>query len=121
MSFSINGERFPPNDFAIALLSIIHEKKYNYPNLQDAIEMKSEDLDKYLGTYSSPDFPLKLTIFKEGNIRKGQGTGQPAFQLECDEINKFKFELAMLKLDFKTGENKTILTQGGNEIEIKKE
>ncbi len=121
VSFSINGERFPHNDFAIVLLSIIYEKKYNYPNFQDAIEMKSENLDKYLGTYSSPDFPLKLTIFKEGNILKGQGTGQPAFQLECYEINKFKFEPAMLKLDFKTEENKMILTQGGMKVEMKKE
>ena len=62
-----------------------------------------------------------MTIFKEGNILKGQGTGQPAFQLECYEINKFKFEPAMLKLDFKTEENKMILTQGGNKIEMKKE
>ena len=121
ISFSINGERFPHNDFAIGLLSIIYNKKYDYPNFKDAIELKSEDLDKYLGIYSSPDFPLKLTIFKEGNLLKAQGTGQPAFQLECYEINKFKFEAAMLKLDFKTEENKMILTQGGKDVEMKKE
>ena len=121
ISFSINGERFPHNDFAIGLLSIIYNKKYDYPNFKEAIELKSEDLDKYLGIYSSPDFPLKLTITKDGNILKAQGTGQPAFPLECYEINKFKFEQIMLKLEFKTEENTMILNQGGMKVEMKKE
>ena len=121
ISFSINGERFPHNDFAIGLLSIIYNKKYEYPNFKDAIELKSEDLDKYLGLYSSPDFPLKLTISKEGNILKAQGTGQPAFPLECYELNKFKFDQIKLKLEFKTDENRMILNQGGMKVEMKKE
>lgn len=121
ISFSINGERFPHNDFAIGLLSIIYNKKYEYPSFKDAIELKSEDLDKYLGLYSSPDFPLKLTISKEGNILKAQGTGQPEFPLECYELNKFRFEQIKLTLEFKTDENIMILNQGGMKVEMKKE
>lgn len=119
-SFAFNGERFPHNDFAIGILSIIYGKEYNFPEF-NTITLKSEDLDRFLGTYSSPDFPLKLTITKDGNTLKGQGTGQPAFPLECYETNKFKFDQAQLKLDFIPEENKMILKQRGTIVEMKKE
>lgn len=121
ISFSINGQRLPHNDFAIGLLSIIYQKNYDFPDFKEPISLKSEDLDKYLGTYSSPDFPLKLTILKEGNILKAQGTGQPSFDLECYEINKFKFDPIKLKLEFIPAENKMLLNQGGQKVEMKKE
>lgn len=119
-SFAFNGERFPHNDFAIGILSIIYGKDYNFPEF-NTITLKSEDLDKFLGTFSSPDFPLKLTITKDGNTLKGQGTGQPSFPLECYETNKFKFDQARLKLDFITEEGKVIMNQGGMKVEMKKE
>lgn len=119
-SFAFNGERFPHNDFAIGVLSIVYGKDYDFPNF-NTITLKSEDLDKFLGIYSSPDFPLKLTISKDGNTLKGQGTGQPAFSLECYETNRFKFDQAKLKLEFIPEESKMILNQGGMKIEMKKE
>ncbi len=119
-SFAFNGERFPHNDFAIGILSIVYKKDYNFPDF-NTITLKSEDLDKFLGTYASPDFPLKLTITKDGNTIKGQGTGQPAFPLECYETNKFKFDQARLKLEFIPDESKMILNQGGMKVEMKKE
>jgi len=121
ISYSINGERFPHNDFAIGLLSIIYNRDYKYPDFKESILLNSEDLDKYLGVYSTESFPLKLTISKDGNILKAQGTGQPSFPLECYENNKFKFDQAQLKLEFITSENKLIINQGGNVIEMKKE
>src|SRR5690606_37927182 len=120
LAFAINGERFPHNDFAIGILSIIYGKDYEFPSF-NTITLKSEDLDKFLGTYSSPNFPLKLTITKEGNVLKGQGSGQPVFPLECYETNKFKFDQAKLNLEFIPEENKMILNQGGMKVEMKKE
>ncbi len=120
ISYSINGERFPHNDFSIGVLSIIYGKDYKYPDF-NTITLKAEELDKFLGIYSSPDVPLKLTITKEGNTLKGQGTGQPAFYLECYETNKFKFDAGKLKLEFKPKENIMILEQGGRIFEMKKE
>jgi len=120
LALAINGERFPHNDFAIGILSIIYGKDYEFP-IFNTISIKSEDLDKFLGTYSSPNFPLKLTITKDGNTLKGQGTGQPAFVLEAHETNKFKFDQARLQLEFFPEENKMILNQGGMKVEMSKE
>lgn len=121
ISFSINGERYPHNAFAIGLLSIIHEKEYDFQVFTEAIPLRPEDLVKYEGTYSSPDFPLKVTVFKKENVLYAQATGQPEFPLECYEKDKFKFDQARLKLEFTPGENKMVLNQNGMEIEMKKE
>ncbi|WP_017259154.1 serine hydrolase domain-containing protein [Pedobacter arcticus] len=120
LAFAINGERFPHNDFAIGILSIIYGKDYEFPAFK-SITLKSEDLDEFLGTYSSPNFPLKLTITKEGNILKGQATGQPKFSLEAYETTKFKLDQAGLKLEFLPEEKEMILNQNGKKVKMRKE
>lgn len=120
LAFSINGERFPHNDFAIGILSIIYGKEYDFPEF-DTLALNPEDLDQFLGVYSSPTFPIKLTISKEGNLLKGQGTGQPEFPLECYEPNKFKLDQINLKIEFFPEENKLIFNQNGHIFELTKE
>ena len=118
ITYISNGTALPVNDIMIAALSIYYGKKYEIPEFKPAFEVKSADLDKYLGTYGSPSFPLKITISKEGAQLKGQATGQPAFPLEAFELHQFKFDAAMLKLEFLPEEKKLILNQGGLKIEM---
>jgi len=122
LSLALIGDRFPRNDFIIGILSIVYGKDYEFPNFR-VITLNSEDLDKFLGTYSSPDYPLKLTISKDGNtlMGKGEGAGQSAFPLECYEENKFKFDRAGVKIEFIPEENKLIMNQNGEKIEMTKE
>ncbi|MBD8347180.1 serine hydrolase domain-containing protein [Dysgonomonas sp. HGC4] len=121
IALTSNAVDFPLNDIVLGALSIYWDKEYKVPVFEKAVTLKSEDLDKYLGVYSAPNFPIKLTISKEGNILKGQGTGQPAFALECFDVNKFKFDQAKLKIEFYPDENKMILKQGGAEFNLKRE
>ena len=114
-SFSFNGERFPHNDFAIGILSIIYDKPYEIPVLT------SEELDKYLGVYVSKQIPLKITITKNANTLIAQGTGQPAFPLEATGKDKFKFDKAGAKFGFNPTDKTMILFQGGGQIEFTKE
>jgi D-alanyl-D-alanine carboxypeptidase len=120
LSFSFNGERFPHNNFLIGILSIIYEKPYELP-VFTTYNLTSEDLDKYLGVYSSKQIPLKITITKDGNTLIAQGTGQPAFSLEATHKDKFKFDQAGAKFEFNPSDQKLILLQGGGRIEFTKE
>jgi hypothetical protein len=97
----------------------LYFKPYQAPT--KTIEVKEEELQKYLGIYSGPSFPLKVTITNSGNKLIGQATSQPSFQLECFEGHKFKFDQAGLKLEFVPNENKMILLQGVGRFELKKE
>lgn len=85
------------------------------------IKLKSEDLDKYLGVYSSPKIKSKITISKAANILKAQVSDRPAFDLDCFDKDKFKYSQGMLKMEFYPIENKMILNQGSSIYELKKE
>lgn len=121
ISYTTNGVVMAVNDIMIGALSIYFGKVYDFPQFTPAVELTSEDLDQYLGTYSSPTFPLKITITKEGNTLIGQASGQPSFTLEAYEPDMFRFEAAGLKLEFKPTDNKMIIRQGGGEFELDKE
>ena len=119
--FTANALAMPINDIMIGALSIYFGKEYKLPDFKPALQLKPEELDKFLGVYSSPSFPLKVTITKEDNLLFGQATGQPSFPLEAYEKDKFKFDQAGLKLEFIPKDNKMILRQGGGEFELTKE
>ncbi len=121
VAYLSNGVVMPMNDILIGVLSIYFGRDYELPEFKEALKLTSEELDKYLGIYSSPDFPLKLTITKKDNILLGQGTGQPSFPLEAYDEHKFKFDQASLKVEFFPHENKLILKQGGGVFELTKE
>lgn len=121
VAYTTNGVVMPMNDILIGVLSIYFGREYELPEFKPALELKSEDLDQYLGVYSSASLPMKITITKQSNILVCQATGQPSFQLEAYEEHKFKFDQAMLKLIFFPEEHKMTLAQAGQEFEFKKE
>lgn len=107
-----NGSNFKNNDIAIALLSAAFNQAYDIPTF-NMIDLKTEELDQYLGTYSSTEIPLKITITKNDKTLMAQATGQSAFPLEATAKNMFKFDQAGIVLEFKPSEKKMILNQGG--------
>ena len=109
------------NDILIGALSIYFNRDYQLPAFSPAISLTSEELDQYMGVYSTPTFPLKLAITKNKNVLIAQGTGQPSFALEAFGTHKFKFDQANLKIEFKPLENKLILQQGGGTFELTRE
>jgi D-alanyl-D-alanine carboxypeptidase len=115
-----NGTNMNKNDISIAVLSAVYNKPYEIPSFK-TFNVTSEELDKYLGVYSSKQIALKITITKDGNTLIAQGTGQPAFPLEATDKDKFKFDQAGAKLEFNTKDKTLILFQGGGQIEFTKE
>jgi D-alanyl-D-alanine carboxypeptidase len=107
-------------DVPNALLSAVYNEPYDIPVFK-TYDVTSEDLDKYLGVYSSPDFPIKVTITKDGCILLAQGTGQSAFSLESTEKDQFNSYMLGLVLIFNPSENTMILHQRGEEYTLKKE
>jgi CubicO group peptidase (beta-lactamase class C family) len=115
-----NGTNFNNNSISIAVLSAIFDRPYEIPTFT-TFNLTSEDLDKYLGTYSSTQIPLKITITKEGNTLIAQGTGQPALPLEATEKDKFKSDRVGAKFEFNPKDKTMILFQGSGQIKFTKE
>ncbi|MEI6816555.1 MAG: serine hydrolase domain-containing protein [Bacteroidota bacterium] len=112
VAYCSNGQIYPINDILIGVLSICFNKDYTIPTFK-TITLKSEDLDKYLGVYSSPEIPLKITISKDKTILIAQATGQSSFALEATEKDKFKFDQAGVIMEFNADKKELTMKQGG--------
>ncbi|WP_026809888.1 serine hydrolase domain-containing protein [Arenibacter latericius] len=115
-----NGSNFNNNDIAIALLSALFNRDFTVPSFE-TYEVSSDDLEMYLGVYSSPSFPLKISITKSGAILMAQATGQPSFNLDATEKDKFKFDQAGIVMEFDPANNQMTLKQGGGVFVLTKE
>ena len=111
-AYTTNGINCNGNDIAIAVLSAVYNKPFEIPEFT-TYNVTDEDLDKYLGVYSSEQIPLKITITKVNKQLFGQGTGQPSFPLEATAEDKFKFEQAGVMLEFNPANKTMVLKQGG--------
>ena len=93
-------------------MSNFFNKPFTIPDFKELV-LKTEDLDQYVGEYSSDSFPLKIMITKENTTLIAQATGQSSFPLTATEKDKFEFEAAKIMLAFKPSENQMTLNQGG--------
>ena len=123
ISYCTNGQVYPMNDILIGVLSICLNKDYSIPTFDSkpAIILKSEDLDKYLGVYSSAQIQLKITITKNNTVLIAQATGQSSFPLDATEKDKFRFDPAGIIMEFNTNKNEMTLKQGGGNFLFTKE
>lgn len=119
VALTSNGGIYGNNDIMIATLSCYYGKPFEIPTFK-TIEIKSEDLDPYLGEYSSTDFPLRIAITKDNLKLFAQATGQSSFPLNATEKDKFEFLAAGIKLEFNPSKNQMILNQGGRKFTLAK-
>lgn len=120
ISLTSNGNRYSNNDIIIAGLSAFYGMSITIPNFETA-QLTTEQLETYLGVYSSEQFPLKITITQEKGTLYGQATGQPSFPLDAKKNDTFEFLPAGVRLEFQPSQNKMTLKQGGGSFILTKE
>ena len=117
-----NGARFPINDIGLALLQAgTGQGEISIPSFE-ACQLSEADQEQYIGTYSSKEIPLKITVRKSDKGLSVQATGQPSLELDCEEeAHTFTYKLAGLKMVFNPEENSFRLLQGGGNFLFTKE
>lgn len=120
VAYCTNGQVYPMNNILIGILSIYFNKPYSIPALI-TISLKTEDLDKYLGVYSTTQIPLKITMTKDNTTLISQATGQSSFPLEATGKDKFEFDPAGIVMEFNPDKNEMTLKQGGQTVVFTKE
>ena len=111
-AYTSNGMNHSGNDISITLLSAAYDKPFEIPEFV-TYELSDEDLDKYLGIYSSKQLPLKMTITKANKQLFGQGERQPSFPLDAIGKDKFEFKQAGIVMEFNPTDKTMTLKQGG--------
>jgi D-alanyl-D-alanine carboxypeptidase len=110
LAYCTNGQAYPMNNILIGVLSIYFNKPYSIPTFS----LKTEDLDKYLGVYSTTQIPPKITITKKATTLFAQITGGPLFPIDSTEKDKFKFDPAGIVLEFNPDKNELTVKEGEN-------
>ncbi len=119
VAYCSNGNVYNFNQIMIGVLSIYFNQDYKLPTF-NTITLKPEELDKFLGEYSSNDIPIKITVTRKDAVLYGQGSGQSAFPLEAIEPDKFKFDQAGIVMEFNQSKNEMTLKQGGKTFLFKR-
>ncbi|MBD0369927.1 MAG: beta-lactamase family protein [Pyrinomonadaceae bacterium] len=120
LAYTSNGKVYPPNNIILGVFDIYRNKPFQIPTFE-SIAVGPEVLDKYVGVYSSPGFPLKITVTRDGATLSAQAAGQSAFPLEATAPDKFKFDPAGIVMEFDAAKNQMILKQRGREAVFTKE
>lgn len=113
LSLTANGVDMEPNDILIGVLSIVYNKPYDLPEFKPLEKISEEEANRYSGVYSSPSFPLKITVFNNNGQLMAQGTGQSAFPLTPTSENTFVFEPAQVTIVFFPEDRALELHQAG--------
>jgi len=120
VSYISNGTVYPPNGIVMGFFDIYGGRPFTIPTFE-SVAVSAEVLDKYVGVYSSPGFPMKITVTRNGAELNAQATGQSAFPLEATAQDKFKFEPSGIVIEFDASKSQMILKQRGQETVFAKE
>ena len=82
---------YPVINIVSGVFDIYWNRPFEIPTF-DAVEVSPEVLDRYVGVYSTPDAPVKLTITRRGTTLYFQPPGQSAVPLEATAQDKFKID-----------------------------
>jgi hypothetical protein len=96
---------------------------YNYvaPPVVNIYKVTAQDLEQYLGVYSSKKLPIKITITKSDVNLIAQATGQNALTLQATAKDRFSFADEGIKLEFNPIEKTFVLKQSGQIYNFTKE
>ncbi len=80
-----------------------------------------EILTDYLGVYSAPEFPMKITVSENSGTLVLEAEGQPALPLESEGGGEFSMEEAGLSIQFNAEKTGFKLDLGGQVFDLTKE
>lgn len=116
-AMSCNGSNFGSHDVELAVLNEIFGQSYELPSF-DSVELTSEELDQYLGTYVTDDLPMDMIISKDGKTLMLEVPGQKPGPLEAKGDHKFVVMQYGVKMEFVPAEKKLLFEQQGYKFEL---
>jgi CubicO group peptidase (beta-lactamase class C family) len=95
LAYTTNAKIYPVREIVSGVFDIYWNRPFQIPAF-DAFEVSPEVLDRYVGAYSIPGAPVKVTVTREGATLYFQPAGQSAVPLEATAEEKFKIDPFMV-------------------------
>lgn len=92
LAYTTNMKIYPVKDIVSGIFDIYTNRPFEIPTFE-AVVVRPEVLDRYVGVYSPADAPVKLTITRRGATLYFQPPGaQSAVPLEATAQDRFKID-----------------------------
>ena len=115
VAYTTNAKVYPVKNIVSGAVDIYYNRPFTIPALE-SVAVGPEVLDKYVGVYSTPEAPAKITITRDGSTLYFQPPGQTAVPLEATAIDRFQIEGAVV-VEFDAAKNQmTVKRRGGERV-----
>ena len=118
LSNGVNAN-FNSNDMTIAMLHSYFGNEITIPKFTN-VELSEDELDEYIGEYSSEQIPLVFTFERQGKVLIAKPSGQQETPLEAKGDHTFEFSMAGAIFEFAPEKGEMTLKQGGASITFKR-
>jgi len=118
-AYTTNAKIYPVSNIVSGVFDIYWNRPFQIPALE-AFDVSPEILDRYVGVYSNPAGPAKLTFTRDGATLYFQPAGNSAVPIEATSENKFKIDPALF-FEFDAAKGQLTLTRAGTTIVFTKE
>lgn len=119
LAYATNMKIYPVVNIVTGIFDVYWNRPFEIPSF-DALEISPEILDRYVGIYSTPGAPAKLTITRRGTTLYFQPPGQSAVSLEATAENKFKIDPGVF-FEFDAAKGQMTITRPNGERVFTKE
>jgi D-alanyl-D-alanine carboxypeptidase len=120
LAYTTNAKIYPVSNIVRGILDIYWNRPFQIPSF-DPFDVSPEVLDRYVGVYSIPGTPAKVTVTRDGATLYFQPAGQSAVPIEATAEDKFKIDpFVVFEFDAAKGEM-TITRAGQKRIFTKQE
>ncbi len=120
VSYTINQADMDTDEIFEKMMLTAKGKDFKMPGFK-TVQIAESELQKFTGTYSSRDMPLKINIFIQDKKLMGQATGQSAFPLDATSETSFKFDISGIVINFRPEKKQFDIIQGGVKTTFTKE
>ena len=114
-----NALNFNSNDISLAMLHSYFGNEVTIPSFT-TVELSEEELDQYVGEYSSEQIPLVFVFERQGKVLIAKPSGQQETPLEAKGNDTFAFTMAGAIFEFVPEKGEMTLKQGGATITFKR-
>jgi CubicO group peptidase (beta-lactamase class C family) len=120
MAYTSNAKVYPVPKIVEGVFAIYGNKPFEIPSFE-TVAVRPEVLEKYVGVYSTPGAPIKLTVTRDGTTLFIQPPGESPVPLEAVAADKFKLEGAGMEFEFDAAKNEMKQKRGSRERVFTKE
>ena len=118
IAYCSNGTDYDTNLIIPAVLDALNGKTIEIPDFDRYVQLTSEQLASYAGTYKCDALSMEVTVSVAGSRLSVQAIGQQSFPLDAVSADQFENAIVDVAITFAPDRKTVILKQAGREFEF---